>query len=377
MRDLNIKKSLVLVLFIILSSCKKDNQMLEKIEKFEWLASAGASETSPMEIVRGSFIASDGSSQWIPNGEYLKAGWGNGNGVWAVGDEMRKVPERMELTWFSYTENKFFTGDFELPQQKIYSLFKKNYGKGIQPDGTEFELKFSELTIGLAPKGLVTLWMSGFAQIEIATYQAHEINIEWKKFYKGEAKQEIVVKSYQKDMLPFVQDEIAQNNISNVYWKNLLEKYHYSVKFNKENEYKLYDYEIWFINHEAINKKSNDLTYIAKSEIEKAIPKNMVLYLKDNFERKLEVRVDVSVPIEKKPREDLSPLEERNKNQNLIKIFKSFFERNKNIELYIKFNKEIIKSNIHKPVYSGKVFLKSASSEVEIPNSKVEVYNAE
>ncbi|WP_427873657.1 DUF2931 family protein [Flavobacterium sp. MMS24-S5] len=356
---------------------EKKKEMLIKTEKFGWLATAGAGEEYPMEIVSGSFIASDGSSQWIPSREILKSGWGNGNGVWVVGDELRKVPERMEITWFSYAENKFFSGEFELPQQIMYNLFKRDYGKEMHPDGSEFDLRFSELTIGLAPKGLVTLWMSGFAQIEIGTYQAHEINMEWKDFFRGEAKREVVIKSYQEDMLPFVQDEIAQNKINNIYWKDLLEKYEYSVNFNKTKEYKIYDYEIWFINHEAFDTKSNDLNYILKSEISKAIPSNMVLFLKDNFERKLEVRIDLCVPKEKKIEENLSLFEERNKNLELIKIFKAFYAQNENVEFYIKFNKEIVKSNIRKPVYSGKVFLKSATSEVEIPNSTVAVYDAE
>ncbi|MBZ4044763.1 DUF2931 family protein [Flavobacterium hibisci] len=351
--------------------------MLIKTEKFEWLAAAGASEEYPMEIVSGGFIASDNSTQWIPSGEVLKAGWGNGNGVWVVGDELRKVPERMVLTWLSYAENKFFTGEFDLPQEKMYELFKKNYGKGIHPDGSGFDLKFSELTVGIAPKGLITLWMSGFAQVEIGTYQAHETTIEWKKFYRGEAKREVVIKSYQNDMLPFVQDEIAQNKIDNIYFKDLLEKYKYSVNFNKTHQYKIYDYEIWFVNHEAVDNTSNDLNYILKSQISKAIPGNMVLFLKDNFERKLEVRIDLCILKEKDVRENLSPLEERPKNLELIKVFKTFFAQNENVELYIKFNKEIVKSNIHKPVYSGKVYLKSPTSEVEIPNSKVEVYDVE
>lgn len=361
----------------MLSSCKKDDKMLTKIEKFEWLASAGASETSPMEIVRGCFIASDSSTQWIPNGEYLQAGWGNGNGVWAVGEDMRKVPERMELTWFSYTENKFYTGSFELPQEKMYNLFKKDYGKGKRPNGEEFSLKFAELTIGLAPQGMVTLWMSGFAQVEIGTFQAHETNIDWKDFYRGDAKQEVVLKSYQKDMLPFVQEEIAHHKISNVYWKSLLEKCHYAITFNKGDRYKLYNYEVWFINHEFINKNSHDFAFIDKSEVEKAIPSNIVLYIKDTLEKKLEVRIDVDVLDGKQPYEDLTALEERTKNQNLIKLFKTFFDQNKDVQLYVKFDEEIKKSNINKPVYSGKVFLKSATTEVEIPNSKVEVYDVE
>ncbi|MCP2029029.1 hypothetical protein L1276_004208 [Flavobacterium sp. HSC-32F16] len=356
---------------------EEKKEMLIKTEKFGWLAAAGAGEEYPMEIVSGSFIASDGSAQWIPSREVLKAGWGNSNGSWVVGDELRKVPERMILTWLSYAENKFFTGEFELPQQKMYELFKQNYGKGIHPDGSEFDLKFSELTVGLAPKGLVTLWISGFAQIEIGTYQAHETNIEWENFYRGEAKREVVIKSYQNDMLPFVQDEITHNKINNIYWKDLLERYKYSINFNKTEQYKIYDYEIWFINHESVDTKSNDLNYILKSQILKAIPGNMVLFLKDNFGRKLEVRIDLCVPKEKKIEENLSLVEERNKNLELIKVFKTFYAQNENVELYIKFNKEIVKSNIYKPVYSGKVFLKSSTSEVEIPNSTVAVYDAD
>jgi hypothetical protein len=374
MKHTHINK-IVLALIIMLSSCKKDDEMLTKIEKFEWLASAGASETSPMEIVRGSFIASDSSTQWIPNGEYLQAGWGNGNGVWAVGEDMRKVPERMQLTWFSYTENKFYTGNFELPQQKMYNLFKGNYGKGKRPNGEEYDLKFNELTVGLAPQGMATLWMSGLAQVEIGTFQAHETNIHWENFHKGDRNER--VRSEQKDMLPFVQEEIAHLKISNMYWKSLLEKHHYAITFNKGEKYKLYNYEIWFINHEFINKNSHGFEFIDKNEIEKAIPSGIVLYIKDKFERKLEVRIDVGVLDGKQPYEDLTSLEERTKNQNLIKLFKSFCDQNKDIQLYVKFDKEIVKSNINKPVYSGKVFLKSATAEVEIPNTKVEVFDAE
>ncbi|MFH6991055.1 DUF2931 family protein [Flavobacterium sp. FlaQc-48] len=95
---------------------EKKKEMLIKTEKFGWLATTGAGEEYPMEIVSGSFIASDSSLQWIPSGEILKSGWGNGNGVWVVGEELKKVPERMEITWFSYAENKFFT---ELLQSSI------------------------------------------------------------------------------------------------------------------------------------------------------------------------------------------------------------------------------------------------------------------
>lgn len=57
--------------------------------------------------------------------------------------------------------------------------------------------------------------------------------------------------------------------------------------------------------------------------------------------------------------------------------FTTFYEQNKEVQLYIKFDEKIVKSNINKPVYCGKVCLKSPTNEVEIPNSFVEVYDTE
>lgn len=364
-------------LFYYFLSDKKQKEMLVKTEKFEWLAEVGADLTAPMEVVHGDFVDSKGESQWIPSGEYLGNNrWEDGGGKYVVGDEKRRIPERMSITWFSYAEDKFYTGDFELPQKKIYDLFKKDYGTYTNDDGTESQNKYSTFVLGIAPKGLVTLWISGCAVIEIGNYQAHEDFTEnWNYFSKNPNRTE-VIKNYQKDMLPFVQEEIKQNKISNEYYKNRLKRYHYTIGVNNP-DFKIYDYSIWFINHESYYIYNNGLDFLTDIVNTKALAKEMVLYIKDRSNHYLEVRIDVGLLDGKLPNQDLEPLEERQYYNQLMKRFQAFYDQNKDVQLYIKFDDKIVKSNINKPVYCGKVYLKSPTNELEIPNSFVEVFDAE
>ena len=375
---MNRQLKIIMLLFIItLCSCKKEEKMFTKVQKFEWLAEVGADVTAPMRVVHGGFIDSEGESQWIPSGEYLGNNrWEDGGGIYIVGDEKRRIPERMSITWFSYTENKFYTGDFELPQKKIYELFQKDYGTFTNDNGTESKNEYHTFLLGIAPQGLVTLWISGFATTEIGTYQAHEdFSDNWSYFSKNPNRAE-VVKNYQKDMLPFVQEEIKQHKISNEYYKNRLKRYHYTIGINNP-DFKIYDYSISFINHEIFSKDSNGLNFLTDTKDSKAIATEMVLYLKDRFHHYLEVRIDVGLLDGKVPNQDLEPLEQRQYNNQLMDRFRAFYEQNKEVQLYIKFDDKIIKSNINKPVYCGKVYLKSSTNEIEIPNSFVEVYDAE
>lgn len=362
-------------LFYYFLSDKKQKEMLVKTEKFEWLAQVGADLTAPMEVVYGDFTDSKGESQWIPSGEYLGNNrWEDGGGIYVVGDEKRRIPERMSITWFSYAEDKFYTGDFELPQKNIYDLFKKDYGTYTNDDGTESENKYSTFLLGIAPKGLVTLWISGCAVTEIGTYQAQETHIDWNDFQKGDKL--TLLELRQKQMPPFVQEEIKQNKISNEYYKNRLKRYHYTIGVNNP-DFKIYDYIIRFINHESYYIYNNGLTFLTDTINTKAIAKQMVLFIKDKFHHPLEVRINIDLLDGKIPYQDLKPLEERQYYNQLMNRFQNFYEHNKDVQLYIKFDDKIVKSNINKPVYCGKVFLKSSTNELEIPNSFVEVFDAE
>jgi len=359
---------------------EKKKEMLTKIEKFEWLAETSADETCPAEVVNGSFILSDNTAAWIPSGQYLNDSWGaSSSGTMVVGDDKKKIPERMQIAWFSYAENKFFSGDFELPQKKMYDIFKKDYGTTMGMDGVEYKNEYNTLTVAFAPEGLVTLWIGGIGNKEIGTYQAKETNIDWRSFRSRGADRKEWVDLRRKEMPSFVQEEIANNKISNTYFKNRLKRYHYKISTNR-SDFKIYNYDIFFMNNEVISNTNTGIEFLNDTVVGKAVPISFVIFVEDQFSRQFEVRIWVDLLDGKTAYENdaiRDPLEKRNFNNQLMERFKTFFDKNENVELYIKFNKEIIKSSIKKPVYSGKVYLKSPTSEIEIPNSKVEVYDAE
>ena len=367
-------------LFYYFLTKEKQEKMLTKIEKFEWSAETSGDVTCPVEVVYGKFIMSDGSTGFIPSGQYLNGSWGvSSSGSMSVGEDRKKVPDSLKIVWFSYAENKFFEGHFHLPQKKMYDIFKKDYGYDIMPDGTKDKNMYNTLLLGIAPQGMLTLWIGGLGNIEIGTYQAKEtFDIDWDSFSKNPNRNQ-VIKNSQKDMPAFVQEEIAKGKTSNQYFKNRQQRYHYTIGTNKK-DFTIIDYNVKFINNEVISKENTGIEYLTDTTNGKAVPEVLFMLIKGPFYHNLEVRIWVDLLDGKTTTENddiQDPLEERAFNNQLIERFKTFFEQNKDVQLYIKFDDKIAKSNINKPIYCGKVCLKSPTSEIEIPNSRVEVYDEE
>lgn len=373
----------LLLLIITLTSCKKENKMipkLEQIQKFEWLAQTSADSLCPVEVYHGSFTDSSGATQWIPAGEYLNDRWGFSSGIMAVGDDNRKIPESMQITWFSYAEDKFFQGSFSLPQKKIYDIFKKDYGKYKLPSGQEEKEDFSNLLVSMAPEGLVTLWATGhMGQVEIGTFEAKEILIDWKDFYgsQGTVTRYEEVRDNRKDMLPFIQEDIAKGNINNKYIKGRLARYNYTIATNKPEEYTIYNYGVAFLNHEDISLKYAGLPFLTDLEDPKGIATNGNVYVKDKFGSKFEVRFDANLLEGQGLYKVSEPRQNRAKDIDYMQLWTAFFEKNKDVQFLIKFNDKVEKSDIHKPLICGKIVLKSLTTELEFPNSRVEFFDSE
>jgi len=104
------------------------------------------------------------------------ASWGAGSsGMGGPDKNGSRLPQTFRLTYFDYLEDKFYRLDGELPQARIYELFKRRtvdksveYGQVIP--------RFDDLRVGVAPRGNVMLWAAGLAnQVELQTYQAVEL----------------------------------------------------------------------------------------------------------------------------------------------------------------------------------------------------------
>lgn len=147
-------------------------------KKYEWSASISAPREYPVEVYTGAA----GGYFFSQMGGFSNTGWGEG-----VGDNniQAPLPERLDMTWLSYVDNKFYTGEWELPMEKIQQLFDEGFYSKNGDDNNREPYRF--INIGLAPKGMVVVWVTGVGrQVEVARYQAHETIIDPKLISESE-----------------------------------------------------------------------------------------------------------------------------------------------------------------------------------------------
>ncbi|WP_281234441.1 DUF2931 family protein [Flavobacterium gelatinilyticum] len=179
------KKIFLLLLAITLSSC------MEK--KYKWAAYISAPREYPVEVYTGTV-----------NGVYFSQMGGFSNFGWGSSGPINFIkaipPDRLDITWLSYVDNKFYTGNWKLPTEKIKELFEKGFYYKPR-DEAKIEA-YDCINIGLGPKGMVVVWVRGSGhQIEVARYQAHETTIDPKLITESE--KYMFEKDYTKDMLTY------------------------------------------------------------------------------------------------------------------------------------------------------------------------------
>ncbi|VUD65112.1 hypothetical protein TDB9533_03481 [Thalassocella blandensis] len=149
------------------------------MKKFDWLATESAPKGFPMKIISGNFYDAKGGSLYIPNGRVVHDGWGNGVSTHIAGKDKKLVPNRFDILCFSYAENVFYGGEFELPFETLYQLFEEGY---YSPNAGE-HITFRRMVAGVAPGGHVSVWVSGIdKQIEVFSGKMDAIDFPWEKF---------------------------------------------------------------------------------------------------------------------------------------------------------------------------------------------------
>jgi hypothetical protein len=179
-----VKKQIILLLFaIIISSC------IEK--KYEWSADISAPKEYPIEVYMGAV----GGCFFSQMGGFTNAGWGNAGSVDFI---KAPLPDRLDMTWLSYVDDKFYTGDWKLPTEKIKELFDQGFYSTTGGKAVTEPYKF--INIGFAPKGMVIVWVAGLGrQVEVARFQAHETTIDTRLITQDE--KYMFRKDYAKDEL--------------------------------------------------------------------------------------------------------------------------------------------------------------------------------
>jgi hypothetical protein len=158
------------LLQVFTSSCQ-----VEKKLDLDYASGVCAPKLYPIEVYRGDFYTVD---DWlpIPNGGIVEDGWGD-NGMNMSRGSI--IPTNFKITYFSFLENKFYTGDFKLPYDQIQNLFKEGLiGYRIKKHET-----YDAMIVGMAPGGVLVVWMqSRDNQVEIGRFQATETTMKWETF---------------------------------------------------------------------------------------------------------------------------------------------------------------------------------------------------
>lgn len=175
---MNIKASLIYFLIFISSLISCQNKM----EKYEWLPTESSPLLYPMNIYQGYLFLEDGSKLYIPCSGVSHTGWGYSGSTHTQGEDLKTVPVKLDVTWASFLENKFYKGSWDLPVDKIKKLFKE----GTTNWKTNKKESYSSVVVGLAPGGVVVVWMYGNdQQVEIARYQAKETQVSMEDYVPG------------------------------------------------------------------------------------------------------------------------------------------------------------------------------------------------
>ena len=143
---------------------------------FDWLPTECAPKDYPARIVRGTLLFGDGGSVPIPGDQLINNGWGAVGSTHIVGPSLKPVPVQLELRWFSYLEDRFYAGRFELPSARMLELF----GAGAASPRPGPRLKYDTVIVGVAPGGDVSVWMGAQRIVtEVATYRAAVAELSW------------------------------------------------------------------------------------------------------------------------------------------------------------------------------------------------------
>jgi hypothetical protein len=167
------------MLISLTASCqnKQQNIMQQKqtnLPEFQWEESLCSPLGYPMEVYKGGLEG---------NGAYASLDSGTTDGEWASSGGGRSygvktLPRRINCIWVSYAEGCFYSIDSPIDYDKMVKLFKEGYqdsGAFFNGEGEYKKSTYTSIITGLAPGGVVVIWvMGGGKQVEIGRYKGEK-----------------------------------------------------------------------------------------------------------------------------------------------------------------------------------------------------------
>lgn len=294
--------------------------------------------------------------------------WGEGRSAVASGPEMKSLPGDIRLIYYSLTENRFYKLESVLDKEKIRPLLDAAYKQEDYDDAT-----FFTFTIGIAPRGFVSLWLSGDAgKVLLDTYHAKETEYNYHSAFPTDVwNQEKVFEEYSKDLYPFIRKEMTDNRISSAYWESLNKSYNWKIQFS-DKDFSLYDYRIYLLNQERRFFLTDPSWPVTDGK--KYAPAELTLYLQhrlDPIKYKVIIKLrEQYITYPKDVEKEITVLNHMNKSRSLLKFFDDFYRKagDQEVSIYLDFDFSMDKL---------KLKLKSGDYEEEFPDYTYKIYDSE
>lgn len=150
------------IVFLFFSSMGHCAMFSKNKTRFDWLATETAPSNYTMKIINGTFYYHhEEGGLYVPTAARINPGWGTAVSTHVVGEDYKALPDRLDIRFFSYTENKMYHGSFDLPYDKIIAFFKDGAANN-KDDPT-----FKKIMVGVAPGGVVAVWVTGHETREV------------------------------------------------------------------------------------------------------------------------------------------------------------------------------------------------------------------
>ena len=347
LKTIRIKKFILLLLLATqLGACQKKEDM--STEKLDYNGKACTPENYPVDILNRNVFYSNGGEYitLIPDGGTDGSVWGHSGNGWA--SEPKPAPDHLSINWYSPTEMKIYEGEFELPQKRIYDLFKEGYMAFGVPNDTKdgketlYWETYNTLLVGIAPKGMVVVWIAGSdKKVELGRFQAHELskkdaNELYKKVFKlsDGMHEKVTEKELLKyDVSPEVIALALNGTISCKQWDDYRLRYNWKVVFNQPLQ--IYDYSMRYFNSEINggpppNIKQEEYNKIILEPSSKVVPREIDLNVTTQDGKDYVIRLDILDELETikafkdleiaSPKEEISIFIDINKDFNEFKV---------------------------------------------------------
>ncbi|WP_316804968.1 DUF2931 family protein [Pedobacter nototheniae] len=208
---INVVLAAILILIITANIVKMKNYRAG--DRFEWSSGVYSMPGNTVQVAKCTFSYADHWNYSINNDKILNNGRDDINYT-EKGLEKAFYPDSLDISWYSYTERKFYGGNFLLPYRLINDLARqlrnttKSYNidyARANPDKVRLQFLAEVL-----PNGKLTVWLSDLDKyIEIGKYQAKQINKTWEIFNSSYGNSETNKKINIASQTSLVMDEYA------------------------------------------------------------------------------------------------------------------------------------------------------------------------